>query len=159
LFSERSLTFAVIGLLVWGAVASGVAGYYYSQSSTYRQEYQSLVEQLNLSIKVDMLLKQSQTDMKWCNDTYLPMGSTAFTAVMSKANVTYQSYGEMGNLVTSIDGLANNATMGWFYWQYNATAQQWSLPTYSADKYLLQEGDMIAWAFGSYETWPPQPPT
>lgn len=188
LVEKRALVFVCIALFVWAALASGISGAYYIQYNVYQKEYQGLLstvnsishmieqlanisdslgnsaEQVNeilesMSVKVDILVKNNETSLKWHNSTYLPLGSTAFTGLMAIANITYESYGEMGMLVTSIDGLRNTETTGWFWWRYNSTSSEWILPPYSADKDILHKGDVLAWTYQDYATWPPQPPS
>jgi hypothetical protein len=188
LVEKRVLVFVCIALFVWAALASGISGAYYIQFNVYQKEYQSLLstvnsitaiiehltnisdslgnstEQVNemlesMSLKVDILMKTNETSLKWHNSTYLPLGSTAFTGLMAIANITYESYGEMGLLVTSVDGLGNTDTAGWFLWRYNFTSSEWTFPLYSADKEILHRGDVLAWAYQDYATWPPPPPS
>jgi len=188
LVEKRTLLFASICLSIVTVLTTEMAAYYYIQLNVYRGEYQNLAQELNvmsqaierlanvtsdvgsndqllrdlletMSLRVNVLVKRASTDLEWHNQTHVPLGSTAITALTAVTNVTCESYGELGTLVTSVNGLKNNSTMGWILWCMNATSSQWSLPSYSADKQILQRGDVIAWTYESYASWPPPTPT
>jgi len=72
----------------------------------------------------------------------------------------YEDYGEeLGILVTSVDGLANNSTHAWFCWYRDSEKSEWTFLEYSCAKYILHRGDTIAFAYQSSMTWPPPFPT
>lgn len=114
----------------------------------------------SISLRVNILLSYGNGTKIWHNNTALPLGSTAFTAILAIADIKYTDYGEdLGILVTSINGVVSNSTHGWLYWGWDAENSKWELPEYSASKYILHRGDTIAFAYESYATWPPPPPT
>lgn len=114
----------------------------------------------SISLKVNILIKYGPDNLVWYNGTAMPLGSTAFDTVFAVADdVTYKYYEGMGMLVTSINGVANNETMGWFWWYWNPGGSEWVLPDFSSDRYILHRNDVIAWTYSDYTTWPPQPPT
>lgn len=172
---KRAFTYVALALLVWAICGTTIAGYYFIQYGIYRNEYRTLVTDLNvlsgamgnlssmmesLSLRVNLLISYSNGTLIWYNNTALPVGSTAFTAIMGVANVEYKDYGqELGILVTSVNGLASNSSQGWFYWYLNTANSTWVSPDYSCAKYILHRGDIIAFAYESYATWPPSPPT
>lgn len=114
-----------------------------------------------ISLKANILISYSNGTKVWYNNTVLPLGSTAFTAIYFIADdINYTDYGgELGILVTSINGVDNNSTHGWFYWYWNSESSEWVLPNYSCAKHILHKGDTIAFAYASYMEWPPSPPT
>ncbi len=170
---KRTLTYVALGLLSWAILGTIVAGYYFVQYDTYQGEYNKLVNQLNanvggistilegISLKINILVSYGAATKVWHNDTVLPLGATAFTAIYSIANeINYTDYGgELGILVTSINGMASNSTHGWFYWSWDSRSSEWILPTYSSAKHILREGDTIAFTYTSYMEWPPPTPT
>jgi hypothetical protein len=169
---KRLYLYIALAMLVWAICGSALAGYYFTQYNIYRNEYAALVAGFNslsqtmgnlsnmmesLSLRVNLLINYGNGTLVWYNNTALPVGSTAFTAVMGVAKVEYKDYGqELGILVTSINGLANNSPQGWFYWYVNTSNSTWVSPEYSCAKYILHRGDTISFA---YESWPPAPPT
>lgn len=114
-----------------------------------------------ISLKANMLLSYGNGTKIWQNNTVLPLGSTAFTAIYYIAEtINYTDYGgELGILVTSINCVANNSTHGWFYWYWNSGSSKWTLPSYSCAKHILHRGDTIAFTYTSYMEWPPPTPT
>ena len=114
-----------------------------------------------MSLKVNILLSYNTESMVWHNDTVLPLGATAFTAIFSVADeINYTDYGgTLGILVTSIDGVINNDTHGWLYWHWIPADSEWTFPLESSAKYILRKGDTIAFTYANYAEWPPQPPT
>jgi len=158
---KRLVTYVILGLLAWAILSTVVAGYYFLQYNIYQREYNNLANEFNsISIKVNILLSYGNGTKNWFNNTVLPVGSTAFNATFSIADVEYEDYGgELGILVTSINGVDNNSTHGWFYWYWNSESSEWVLPNYSCAKHILHKGDIIAFAYASYIEWPPSPPT
>jgi len=171
---EKGLfTYVVLGFLVWAMLGSLVAAYYSVQYDTYKNEYNSLVDQLNtrfgnvsamlegISPTIDIFLSYGNGTIVWQNNTTPALGSTAFTVLyLITDNVNYTDFGgELGILVTSINGVANNNTHGWFYWLWNSQNPEWILPEKSSAKYILHDGDTIAYTYASYKEWPPPPPT
>ncbi len=182
---KRTFTYVVLALLVWAISGTIIAGYYFVQYNVYQNEYEKLASELNTlsgavvdlsetfsatigdlseimestSLKVNILLSYSNGTKIWYNSTVLPLGSTAFTAILAIADIKYTDYGgELGILVTSINGLASNSTHGWLYWYWDNENSEWILPEYSSAKYILHRGDTIAFTYESYMTWPPPPP-
>lgn len=114
----------------------------------------------SISLKVNILLGHGNTTRTYYNGTTLPLGSTAFTAILAAADIKYEDYGgELGILITSINGVPNNSTHGWFYWYWDNEQSQWILPEYSCDKHILHRNDTIAWIYANFMEWPPPPPT
>lgn len=178
-------TYIALGLLVWAISGTVVAGYYFVQYNTYQNEYENLANEFNtlsdaivdlsdtlsgsigdiseimefIPLKVNILLSYGNGTKIWYNNTAVPLGSTAFTALLAITDIKYTDYGEeLGILVTSINGRVGNSTHGWLYWGWDAENSKWELPEYSASKYILHRGDTIAFAYESYATWPPPPP-
>lgn len=159
---KRHFTYVAIGVLVWALLGTIVAAHYFVQYNTYRGEYVDLAKQLkNVSLEASILLSYGNGTKVWYNNTVLPLSSTAFAALNYTAkDFEYTDYGgDLGILVTSINGLPNNSTQGWFYWTWDSQNLKWTLPEYSAAKHILHEGDMIAYTYTSYLEWPPPPPT
>jgi hypothetical protein len=149
-----------LALLVWAISGTIVAGYYFAQYSAYQKEYENLASEIESILLVNILISYGNGTKIWYNNTALPPGSTAFKAILATANVNYTDYGgELGILVTSINGVANNSTHGWFYWAWDAENSEWTLPNVGASQYILHRGDTIAWTYESYAEWPPPPPT
>jgi hypothetical protein len=172
---ERTFTYVALALLVWAISGTVVAGYYFSQYNIYQYEYENLANEFNtlsgalgdlsdimesISLRVDILVGYGNGTKIWYNKTALPLASTAFTSILAIADIEYSDYGgDLGILVTSINGLASDSTNGWFYWYWDADKAEWILPEYSCAKYILHRGDSIAFTYESYMKWPPPQPT
>lgn len=178
---RRSFVLIVLALLVWAVSMTTVMGYYYVQYSTYRHEYERLLQQTQdltnviaqqtenvndlsemldaISLKVSIMIKYDGSTMKWHNSTRVPLGATAYTATLAIANVTSETYEGLGILVKSINGVENNSTAAWFWWYWDTTVNQWKLGESSSNNYILHRGDTIAWTYQNWETWPPPSPT
>lgn len=164
-----------MALLVWAISGTIVAGYYFSQYNIYKDEYQNLAKEFNtfygtlrdlsdimesISLRANILVSYGNGTKIWHNKTVLPLASTAFTAILAIADIKYTDYGgDLGTLVTSVDGLATDSTNGWLYWYWDAKKSEWILPEYSCTKYILHRGDTIAFTYESYVEWPPPQPT
>lgn len=172
---RKVFTYVALAMLVWAISGTATAGYYFTQYTTYQNEYRNLAKEFNslsgamgnlsdvmetVSLRADILVNYGNGTRVWHNNTALPVGSTAFTAILAVEDTRYLDYGgDLGILVTSIGGLANTTTCGWSYWYRDTEKSEWVLPLYSCAKYILHRGDMIAFTYQSYMTWPPQSPT
>ena len=166
-------TYVILGVLIWAIMGTVVAGYYFVQYDNYQREYNTLIDLFGadiegisavlegVSLEANILLNFGNGTKTWHNNTVLPLGSTAFTAIYYLADdINYTDYGgDLGILVTSINGVANNSTHGWFYWYWNPQYSKWMLPEYSSAKHILHKGETIAFAYTSYMPWPPPKPT
>jgi hypothetical protein len=155
---RRAFTYVALALLVWAISGTATAGYYFTQYNTYQYEYRNLSKVMEfVSLRVNMFVSYGNGTKVWHNDTALPIGSTAFTAILAVADVRYKDYGgDLGILVTSIDGLAGNSTHGWFYWYRETGKSEWVFSESSCAEYILHRGDTIAFTYQSYgTTWPP----
>jgi hypothetical protein len=172
---KRLFTYVTLALLVWGILGSATAGYYLTQYTTYRNEYKNLLGDLNvlsnalgnfsavmntISLRANILLSYGNGTRTWFNDTALPIGSTAFTAILAISDVKYKDYGgTLGILVTSVNGVGSpdDFTHGWFFW-YEATENStWEPASSSCANYILHRGDTIAFSYESSSPWPTSP--
>ncbi len=169
------MTYIALAMLVWAISTTATTGYYFTQYSTYQNEYRNLAKEFNalsgamgnlsevmesVSLRVNVLASYGNGTKVWHNNTALPVGSTAFTAILAVADTRYKDYGgDLGILVTSVDGLTSNSTNGWFYWYRDTEKLAWTLPEYSCAKYILHRNDIIAFTYESYMTWPLPLPT
>lgn len=128
---KRNVTYIVLALLVWAISSTITTGYYFAQYNIYKTEYGNLSREFNtlssvigglsemmnsISLRANILLSYTNGTKIWHNNTALPIASTAFTAILAVADIRYTDYGgELGILVTSINGVANNSTHGWLY--------------------------------------------
>ncbi len=158
---KGSFTYIALALLVWAISVTMVAGYYFTRYDTYWKEYQNLAQEMeSISLKTNILVSYGNATKTWYNRTALPLNSTAFSALLTVSEVEYEDYGgELGILVVSVNGTANNSTHGWLYWYWNTEKSKWVLPEYSCDKHLLHRNDTIAWTYASFMEWPPPQPT
>lgn len=170
---KRVFTYVTLALLVWAICVTAVAAYYFTEYNMYHGEYDNLLGYINTFsgeignisgminstfVRVDILISYGNTTRIWSNNTALPLGSTAFTAIQAVSDVKYENYGgTLGILVTSVNGVSQNATRGWFYWYLNAVNSTWTSPTYSCSQYILNRGDTIAFSYESFNPWPTSP--
>jgi len=172
---RKAFTYVVLAMLVWAISGTATAGYYFTQYTIYHNEYRSLTSEFNalsdamgnlsevmesVSLRANILVSYGNGTKVWHNNTALPVGSTAFTSILAVADIRYKDYGgDLGILVTSVNGLVSNSTHGWLYWYRDTEKSEWVLPEYSCANYILHRGDTIAFAYQSFMTWPPPFPT
>jgi len=149
-------TYVALGLLVWAISGTVVASYFFAQYNTYRNEYENLLSKMESILLVNILVSYGNGTKIWYNNTALPLGSTAFKAILAIANVTYTE-SEFGVFVNSINGVVGNSTHFWLYWGWDAENSEWTFPDVGASQYILHRGDNIAWTYES--EYPPPPPT
>ena len=153
---KRTFTYVALTLLVWAISGTIVAGYYFAQYNTYRNEYENLTSEMESILLANILVSYGNGTKIWYNNTAFPLGSTAFKAILAIADVKYTD-SELGIFVTSINGVVGNTTHFWLYWGWDAENSEWILPEYSAAQYILHRGDTIAWTYES--EYPPPTPT
>jgi len=151
-------------------VASVVASYYWYLYDAYKGLYEEARGQLEaLTVRVDMLIDYGNGTCAWFNDTLASAGYTVFDVLCLIADVDYVAYsgptwvGYPNNtayLVTGINGVCMNATHAWFWWYWDPSAREWTLPPYGANHVnaTVVSGGIYAWTFRSMATWPPPPP-
>jgi hypothetical protein len=156
---KRTLVFATLAISVWAALATSVFGYYYLRF----QEYVNLSREYEaVTMRVDIYIHYGNGTKVWHNNTIVPLGATLLNATELVADVQYTYWPEYGAVfIDSIDGVANNVTAGksWFWWYWDTTGSGWILGEVGANQHMLHRGDIVAWTYQSYETWPPQPPS
>ncbi|MGD8543604.1 MAG: DUF4430 domain-containing protein [Candidatus Bathyarchaeota archaeon] len=153
---KRTFTYVALGLLVWAISGTAVAGYYIAQYNTYQNEYENLASEMESILLVNILTSYGNGTKTWYNNTALPLGSTAFKATLTIADVKYTE-SELGIFVTSINGVVGNSTHFWLYWGWDGETSEWIFPDVGASEYILDRGDTIAWTYVS--EYPPPPPT
>jgi len=148
---RRTLLFVTLGLMVWSAMATLTAAYYYTQYVETRRTFEELK---SLVIDVNVLMDYGNGTQGWHNETVIA-GSTAFDALLAVTkDVEYQTTA-YGVFVTSINGVKNVAetpTSGrawlWYYW--NATTSKWTDLLKAADAYILKPNDSVEWRYEGY---------
>lgn len=154
---KRVFIYVTLAVGVWAVLGTIVAGYYFVQYNTYRNEYTNLATQLDMiSLEANLLINYGNETKTWYNNTVLPLGSSAFAALnLTVDKVDYEDYGEWGIFVISINGVANQGSSGWFYCYWNYERFEWVFPDYSSGKYIVHDGDTIAFTFDVYPAKPP----
>ncbi len=94
---------------------------------------------------------------RWFNATKSLSGMTLLKVTRNIANVSYSTSAGFGAYVTSINGVAFNATHGWVWWKWDDTAVGWTLVSISSDAYAVAENETLFWFYES--GWPPMPPS
>jgi hypothetical protein len=91
-------------------------------------------------VHVTLLLDYGTTQER--KETQIKKGSTVLDLLRQETQVDYTIW-PFGVFVTSINGLANDATRGhyWLYWVNGVYA------TVSSDAFVLQEGDFVEWRY------------
>jgi hypothetical protein len=114
-----------------------------------------------ISVKTNILINYGNGTLQWHNDTLVPFGATLFDATRAVTEVKYEFYSGLGVFVTSINGVENNADemKSWLWWYWDFTSSEWKLGDVGCDQHILHRGDVVAWFYESYATWPPSPPT
>ena len=112
-------------------------------------------------MKVNICIDYGNGTKVWHNNTLVPVGFTLLNATELIADVDYTTWPEQGAFVNGINGvmLSSEEKKSWFWWRWDATISRWILGEVGADQHVLQRGEIVAWTYQSYETWPPPPPS
>lgn len=145
-------TIAAMLFAVWGLAASFTAGYYWLQYSDMIDRIGGIAISVNVGFDYG-----SGTNHVWHNDTRALTGMTVFKVTRNVANVTSDSASGFGLYVTSINGVASNATHGWVWWKWDTSMGNWTIISISSDAYAVADKETFLWYYES--GWPPSPPT
>ncbi len=107
--------------------------------------------------QVDVLLAYGNGTAGWYENVNVIGVATVFKATQAVATLDYSWWGD-DVFVDAINGVWNNYTTNyfWLYWYWNSTSGSWNCGPVACNKYLLNDGDVIAWY---YETSPWGPPS
>ena len=138
------------GLLCLLAVAVYFAAYYYNESASYKRLYERAAADLKrLTMPVNILIDYGNGTEVWYNDTLVPRESTVLRVTEIVAEVDY-IIGEYGAFVTHINGVGGETNKYWIWYIWNSTENSWSWGPVACDRFILQEGDIIAWRYEQF---------
>ena len=111
--------------------------------------------------KVDILLDYGNNTMVWYENVELPGFPSVLKATEAVASVEYTMLGADA-FVDAINGVWNDYVSRvyfWMWWRWNSTAECWEMGAVACNKYMLADGDIIAWYYENCTMWPLSPPT
>lgn len=132
-----------------------IIAWYYENCSAWPPE-----PPLNPPIaQIDVLLDYGNKIIKWYENVKVVGVASVFKATKTVAAVECSLWGE-DIFVDAINGVWNNydANYFWLYWCWNFTSACWDMGSVACNKYLLSNGDIIAWHYEDCSAWPPAPP-
>ncbi len=140
-FKGKALKFVIIGML--GAVSFTTLLFYnYGALSFAKPSEKELGEPKEQVIGITLIVDYGDGTVEEWNDITLEGGeTTAFDLLDKYCDVKYDDYGDMGYLVTEIDGRKN----GQKNWLYGVNGESIG---YSCSKYNLEDGDVVNWVYG-----------
>jgi len=149
--SQKRLSVLLLVLLIWAIVATSVASYLYLENSYLRREVGSLGGKV---ILVNVGIDYGNGTLVWFNNTPLPRGSTALTALVSVAQVEYK-LSPMGAYVTSVNSVqekivSQSEGYSWMWYRFDEAKRALVVGEVAADRYKLASGETIVWR---YEHW------
>jgi hypothetical protein len=137
---KRTYLFIALGLLVWGLLASLVAGYYYSLYNNLSATTQKAI------IRVNIGLKNGNATITWFNGTSAKAGDSLLTVTELIATVNYTEYTGLGALLTSINNVTNHGSFYWMWWTYS-TSNGWSEGPVGCSTYFVYDNENCVWYF------------
>ena len=149
---RRTPLFVALGLVVWGALASLTAGYYYYQ-------YGSLFSKTRKIIDIDVGVNYGNGTITWFNHTKAKTIDTLLEVTMRLATINYTGSTGKGVFVTAINGVANPHLSSKYYWiWWMRTTEGWITGSEGSDQYFVNEGEAYYWFYEDTSTWPPASP-
>ncbi|MEM2118684.1 MAG: DUF4430 domain-containing protein [Candidatus Bathyarchaeia archaeon] len=134
----------------WALIASFFAAYYWLQ-------YTDILNRIGgVPIYVNVGVDYGNQTRTWYNDTKTLSGMTLFKVTKDVAVVNASSLAGFGAYITSINGVASNATHGWVWWKWDTFMMNWTRVDISADAYAVADGEVFLWYYES--GWPPPTP-
>lgn len=154
---KRTLVFATLATIVWAGLATILLSHYYlrfQEIAKLTHEYEAV------TMKVNIYIDYGNETKVWHNNTVVPVGFTLLNAteLIADVDVDY-TYGFAS--VNAIDGVTFSLEekKTWFWWRWDPTISGWIFGEVGADQHLLSPEETLAWAYQSYETWPPPSPS
>jgi len=144
--TKRTYLFIALALLVWGSLASLVAGYYYIIYNDLSAKTQKPIIHVNIGIK------NENAAINWFNGTSARSGDSLLTATLLVSNVNYNEYPISGALINSISNVAPHGSLFWMWWTH--TTYGWSLGQIASDKYIMGDGEPCVWYFEDTSNYP-----
>jgi len=149
------LSAALLALLI---LSCGIAVYFYLESIEANRRYTSLLSELEgVSLEINLLIDYGNGTLIWHNKTLLPIGATLFNATLKVTKSVEYIGSDMGVFVTGIDGVGTRIVEKgyyWLWWRFDKAQGEWVLGETSADRYILQRGDILAWVYEDTSTYP-----
>ncbi len=99
-----------------------------------------------LGLKVNVRIESGVKKTNYIGSISVPQGSSVFDALATlqkkkQITLTSQSYGSLGKLVESINGVKNGKGKYWKFWVNNAFSRV------GASTYLLKDKDNVLWRY------------
>jgi hypothetical protein len=142
---KRTYLFITLALLVWGLLASLVAGYYYNSYNNLFATTQKAIIHVNIG------LKNGSANITWFNGTSARAGYSLLTVTQLVANVSYSGSGP-STFVKSINNVANHGSFNWMWWTY--TSYGWYDPPVGCGKYIVSDNETCLWYFQDTSSYP-----
>ena len=144
---RRTYLFIVLAFLVWGSLASLVAGYYYNLYNNLSEATQKPI------INVNIGLDYGNATIMWYNGTSAKAGDSLLAVTQLIATVNYSEYPGSGAFVNSINDVANNESFNWMWWTYSRS-YGWTLGPVGCSKYIVSDNETCVWYFEDYSQLP-----
>jgi len=149
------LSAVLLALLI---LSSGVAFYFYLDSVESDKRYRLLLSELEgVALEINLLIDYGNGSSSWHNKTLLPIGSTLLNATLKVSKSVEYVGSDMGVFVNGIDGIGTKDVKKghyWLWWRFDKAQGAWVLGETSADRYILQRGDTLAWLYEDTTTYP-----
>jgi len=141
---RRTYLFIVLALLVWGLLASLLAGYYYSMYNNLSAATQKPIINANIG------LKNGNATITWFNGTPAKAGDSLLVITQLIATVNYTEYSGLGAFVNSINNVSNHGSFYWMWWTYGPYG--WSEGQVACDKYIISNNETCVWYYEDTST-------
>jgi PKD repeat protein len=111
--------------------------------------------------RVDILLDYGNGTRIWRENVEVLGFASVLKATKTVASVEYSLWWGTDAFVDAINNVWNDY-VSWIYfwisWHWNHTAECWEMIPVACNKYLLTNGDIIAWYYEDCTVWPMEPP-
>jgi hypothetical protein len=146
--NKNVLKLVAVVLLCTTIAAGAFALNYYYKYTVLEEDYLELLVQFDeFSAHVNIMVDYGNGTVVWYNDTLIHLGANLLNATDIACDIEVQS-SNFGSFVTSINGLAQDASNFWIWSIYE---EEWSMGPVGADQFILHEGDIVGWTYTSFE--------
>lgn len=155
---RRGLSALTVTLVILLVLSSGLCIYFYLDSADVKGRYRRLLSELKgVAFEVDLLIDYGNGSLVWHNKTLLPIGATLLNATLKVARSVEYTGSEMGVFVNGIDNVGTKTVRKgyyWLWWRFDKAEGKWVLGETGADRYLLRQGDILAWLYEDTSGYP-----
>ncbi len=155
---KRALSTLSVVLLILLVLSSGLSVFFYLDGVDVKRRYNHLLNELkDVALSIDLLIDYGNGTLVWHNKTLLPIGSSLLNATLKVSRSVEYISSDMGVFVKGIDDVGTKVVQKghyWIWWRFDKEKGEWMIGERSADRYVIERGDVFAWLYEDTSNYP-----